>query len=542
LTTVLASELTKGLAKASSAFAERFKAAFTPKPPFHTSLYITFLQSTLSNLLGNIGYFYGDSQADLSQPSEYEEKDPNFWEKVAEARTKAEPTFSDLHELFSTVPSRASFPRGFLWDEGFHLLSILEWDLDLTMEIVQSWLGLMNDDGWIAREQILGSEARSRVPPEFRTQYPQHANPPTLFMVVSAFTDIISGNKTYNGHPSRYLAEPSLGPDYLKSVYQLLGRYYKWFRKTQAGDMESYNRSTYAEEGYRWRGRTPNHTLSSGLDDYPRAEPPHSGELHVDALSWVGIMARVLKQISEHLGETDDHLLYLNHEKAIVQSIEALHWSEEHQVYCDATIQDEAHTLICHKGYISLYPFFLGFMEPAHPHLHPLLDLVENKTELWSEHGIQSLSKQDEHYETDENYWRSPVWININFLILQQLLVLAQGQGPHRDQAREIYIALRKNLVTTVYDSWRQTGFIWENYASDTGLGGGAFQFTGWTALIVKVAAMPDLRKRGIHTIVESTPDWSSNSHLLVSTAVLVVFLFMFRRRTARIWTSVFSK
>lgn len=52
---------------------------------------------------------------------------------------------------------------------------------------------------------------------------------------------------------------------------------------------------------------------------------------------------------------------------------------------------------------------------------------------------------------------------------------------------------LRKNLVKTVYESWKETGFAWEQYNPETGKGQRTQHFTGWTSLVVKIMAMPDL-------------------------------------------------
>lgn len=56
-----------------------------------------------------------------------------------------------------------------------------------------------------------------------------------------------------------------------------------------------------------------------------------------------------------------------------------------------------------------------------------------------------------------------------------------------------MYTELRKNLVNTVYDSWKETGFAWEQYNPETGKGQRTQHFTGWTSLVVKLMAMPDL-------------------------------------------------
>ncbi len=64
-------------------------------------------------------------------------------------------------------------------------LLVRKWDPALSRDVLAHWLDLMNSQGWIAREQILGEEARARVPTEFMVQDPHAANPPTLFLVLA---------------------------------------------------------------------------------------------------------------------------------------------------------------------------------------------------------------------------------------------------------------------------------------------------------------------------------------------------------------------
>lgn len=480
--------LTEHITKTSASFKSKFSAILAPNAPFDTPGYTTFSQHMLSNLVGGIGYFYGDSIADRSYADEYEEENEGFWEETAEARARNRISKDPAAELFTSIPSRPFFPRGFLWDEGFHLIPIVEWDVDVALQIVQSWFNLMDEDGWIAREQILGNEARTKVPQEFQVQYPHYANPPTLFMILETLVEKLKVKLTSVDDAANIRTR-------LAAIYPLLKRQYFWFRRTQYGDIKSYDREAFSsKEAYRWRGRTPRHILTSGLDDYPRPQPPHPGELHTDLISWMGMMTRSLRRVAESLSQREDASEFKGYETAIIRNIDDLHWSTKDALYCDATIDDYDESYhVCHKGYISIFPFMTGLLPPDSPHLKQILDLISDPEELWSPYGIRSLSLKDALYGTDENYWRSPIWINMNYLILKNLLATAQVKGKCQEQARKLYTDLRVNLVKNVYDNWERTGFAWEQYNPETGEGQRTQHFTGWTSLVVSIMRMPDL-------------------------------------------------
>lgn len=550
--TLLAARLSADLEKAIQGFGKKFLSVFNPTPPFKTFPHLDFAKNVLSDLLGGLGYFSGTSKVVTSKKAIYAETTSNFWEKSADANKHTTPVTKGPYELLTHTPSRSAFPRGFLWDEGFHLLVVVEWDADLAMEVIRDWLFLMDDDGWIAREQILGPEAEASTPPEFIHQFPHIANPPTLYLVMSKFVQMLKGTVKYHGHASLYLSKPETGKALVAKMQPLLKRHYEWFRKSQAGDVEAHSLpAANLNEGYRWRGRTPEYNLASGLDDYPRAEPPDVTELHLDALCWVGVMARTLEQIAVFTQDTHDAFTYQNHMRGIQHNLEAVHWSDTAHMYCDAVVRNSQHTHACHKGYISLFPLLTDLMDDdaSHARLPTLLDLVQNPRHLWTPHGIRSLSLEDPKYAADDDYWRSAIWVNINYLLLERLLRLAHTPGPEQARARTLYISLRRNMVGTVYKAYRATGFTWEQYDAKTGAGRRSQPFTGWTALVVKIMAMPDLESgQGLRDHVKGYYEEARKQAVrhpsldlaaLLAALGLVAFVYVTRRRfagTLRTW------
>ena len=104
-----------------------------------------------------------------------------------------------------------------------------------------------------------------------------------------------------------YVRQTDLGKAWLKTQYPKLKKNYEWLRRTQRGELLFHDSGVVLnKEAYRWRGRTKQHCLTSGLDDYPRSPLPHLGELHVDLLSWVSIYAETMARIAGIIGNGED--------------------------------------------------------------------------------------------------------------------------------------------------------------------------------------------------------------------------------------------
>ncbi|KAJ9056576.1 Processing alpha glucosidase I [Entomophthora muscae] len=525
--------LSKLIATRSSTFDAKFERIFNFQEDGLSEEKIEFAEAALSNLLGGIGYFHGDSivrkvekRASSKTAASEDDEDTSvgdFDDDDEEERpTEPEPapefeddTGSDAVEhtqptsLFTSVPSRPFFPRGFLWDEGFHLLLISEWDSDLSLQILDSWFELIDEDGWIAREQILGPEARSKVPPKFQTQHQDYANPPTLFMALEKFMldsknaqrhdalhpdhldpflDRIGSHSNFDADDAlqtkRHLGDPELAQAWLEHIYPLVKRNYMWYRNTQAGQIEG------TTEVYRWRGRTLYHCLTSGLDDYPRPAMSND-ELHIDLISWMGFMTRVLRDMAQVIGNQEDHKMFDSIYKDIRSSLLKVHWSGENKAFCDVGNNNSGQFgHVCHKGYLSILPLALGLLEPDSPQLEASLDLIYDPEQLWSPYGIRSLSKSDPLYYKEESYWRGPIWININYMILSSLhRNYMDPSSPHSEKATKVYTELRQNIIDNLFKEYQRTGYLWEQYSGIDGTGQRSKPFTGWTSLVVMIMA-----------------------------------------------------
>ncbi|VFQ71484.1 unnamed protein product [Cuscuta campestris] len=478
-------------------FDDKFKRCYNVSDQLDSGS-LTVGRDALAQTLGGIGYFYGQTKIALPKASrvDMEEKYLLYWPA----------------ELYSAVPSRPFFPRGFLWDEGFHQLIIWQWDTYISLDIIGHWLDLMNIDGWIPREQILGAEALSKVPQEFVPQHPTNGNPPTLFL---ALRDLICGIKK-NKFSAAERNDISI---FLDSALIRLETWFNWFNTTQSGK---------GFGSYFWHGRDSTttrelnpKTLSSGLDDYPRASHPDEDERHLDLRCWMFLAADCMHSITKLLKRESKHQDYGLTAKLLsdFELLNKMHFDSSSAAYFDygnhtekvrlswqivgsgsnhpnrellrEVLDKPVLKLVPHAGYVSLFPLMAKLIPPGSWILEKQLDLISNKSTLWTDFGLRSLAKTSSMYmkrntEHDPPYWRGAIWMQFNYMTLGALHHYSREPGPYRERAKTIYQELRSNLIRNVVQNYHRTGYLWEQYDPKNGKGKGA-RFTGWTALVLLI-------------------------------------------------------
>ncbi|KAH8932306.1 hypothetical protein BDL97_19G064400 [Sphagnum fallax] len=497
--------LSKRLAEQEEKFEQRFESIFQLQSKVQDERQIEVGRVALSNMLGSIGYFYGQSR--IAIPLKFRNlktQNRDYWEYWPAA-------------LYTAVPSRSFFPRGFLWDEGFHQLLISQWDRKMSKEIIAHWLDLLNVHGWIPREQILGDEARSKVPDEFVLQHISNANPPTLFMVLDKLVASYKEEKALGKHNE----EDEL---FFKCAFPRLEVWFRWFNTSQIGKVGS---------SYYWHGRDAEtdrelnpKTLMSGLDDYPRASHPTDDERHLDLRCWMALASKSMAAMASIINSSSAIYEATAARLTDLKLLNELHYDEKSGQYLDYGLHSEKVKLqrnkyidpqtgyiqasvqrvvisppelgwVPHYGYCSLFPMLMHLLPLDSPAFGTQLDLLRNETHLWTSFGLRSLSTSSSIYmkyntEHDAPYWRGPIWMNINYLVLSALKHCAEDAvpGKYKEKCSQMYSELRANLIQNVVERYHESGYLWEQYDNTRrGEGKGSHPFTGWTSLILLVMA-----------------------------------------------------
>jgi len=450
---------------------EKFPLKSVNKYKFDRTEAKEIVRYALSNLLGGILYSFGKIRIQGKNDDEI----PRL-------------------ELFTASPSRVGFPRGFLWDEGFHQTVICKYNTSLCMRMMQTWLNTIQENGWIPREQARGEELEGNFQQiSFLYQSEEEANPPSMIIPVLGLLDKYFRNTTSDVEKA----------EIFEFFWRNRGKYKKWlewFVNTQknndAKDVLKLNNASF----YRWSCKSPcnGRYMASGLDDYPRHPPYMTATGHIDLLSWMTIFTHGVMLVDKVFNETDP---VLDQQLNSTLSTIVLHLDQETGIFKDVneygrrkwyrpeTAPEEeeqlppTRTLSPHLGYVNIFPLFFGLIPAASREFNATIELIGSRKHLWSDFGVRSLSTEDDEFQRRECYWTEPIWIPMNYLLLRGL----RYSYYYNQDARDLYQALRNNIMENMSATWKKTHNFWENYDSFDGRGKGFPYFTGWTSLVILI-------------------------------------------------------
>ena len=110
----IAATLDQGIPALLEAYNNRFEVAFpypADYPAEKRDSLLAFSKAVTSNLIGGIGYFYGNSIVDKKFSYEWDEDEDASPSSDGESGAK----LTEPKALLTATPSRSFFPRGFYW-------------------------------------------------------------------------------------------------------------------------------------------------------------------------------------------------------------------------------------------------------------------------------------------------------------------------------------------------------------------------------------------------------------------------------------------
>jgi hypothetical protein len=342
----------------------------------------------------------------------------------------------DLHDVIM-VPDRWEFPWPAMWDTCFQAKVATLADV----ELVRHDLRLFLSDRW--------QTETGHVP---NVEWFLEGETPPLFAWAAWQVYETDGDAALPFYPGGDRA-------FLEELFPRLEMHYGFVRKAYDRDRDSLHTGGFM-----------------GMDNIPRPGDPDEEE--ADLSGWVAFFAQDMARIADEIGQSDRVDFYRAEYEQIVAQINAQLWDEATGFYYDRN----RNGFLLEKSYAGLIPFIAGAPDDAQAAC--IIERLTNPAEFWTPYGIRSLSADSAIYEPGysesgwkNSNWRGPVWMPINYLLVQRL------EETHPDLAGQ----LREALVANVEAQWEATGRFWEYYDAETGAGLGADHQTGWTALVANL-------------------------------------------------------
>lgn len=212
--------------------------------------------------------------------------------------------------------------------------------------------------------------------------------------------------------------------------------------------------------------------VESGVDNNPAvSDKPALATEGVDLQSYIYREYEAMALLADKLGYVKDAAMYRAKAAALKKRIQTLMWSERMGTFLN--IDARTGKKIDVLTWTNFVPLWAKVATKAQAK-RMIEDHVLNPKEFWAPHGIRTLAPNQKLYDPAHGYWRGPIWVLSNYLVMHGLM----NYGYH-EQA----VALAERTQKLLVSDLGTTGGMNECYNPDTGAPEAGGHFVSWDLL-----------------------------------------------------------
>jgi glycogen debranching enzyme len=307
------------------------------------------------------------------------------------------------------IPSKRGYVGVWNWDAYFHAIALRHVDAGLAQDQFRILLAhqlasgmipdVIQDYGAITHTTAYGIDADITKPPL------------TAWAVWKVYE--VDGDKAF-----------------LDEVYDALVRAHRWWFVEQDTDHDGF--CEYA------------HPYSSGLDNSPlfdRGAPLESPDLN----AYLILQADHLAEIAWVLGRDDEAQEWTRAAEALAQRLVDLRWDKA-AGYFWARCRGE---IVPVRTPMNLFPLITGRMPSAVA--QRLVEHLTDPEQFWAHFPVTTVAQDDPTFDPN-TMWRGPVWININYLLIDGLRRAGFAAQAQALRSKTLELMLRQPDIYEYYN------------------------------------------------------------------------------------------
>ena len=212
--------------------------------------------------------------------------------------------------------------------------------------------------------------------------------------------------------------------------------------------------------------------VESGVDNSPAvSDRPAAITEGVDLQCYIDREYQAMAMIAAKLGKAADAAKYRRKTAALARLVQNKMWSSSDGMFFN--IDSRTGQFVRVKEWTDFVPLWAGIATAKQARVTITRHLL-NPMEFWSQYGIRTLAAGEPLYDPQSGYWRGPVWVISNYLLMHGLM----NYGYTKEA-----LSLAGETVRLLVRDLKATGGMNECYNPETGGPAGAGHFLSWDLL-----------------------------------------------------------